>query len=303
LKEVFSRLIVLTTWETDALPPSFVDLLNQVKEVWVPCRYNFDVFRRQLKTPVFQIPHAVHTACASCFDTNEINKRFQLKEDSFVFLSTGTWQERKNLSAIIEAFLRAFPDEPNAVLIIKTLFDFTNESLARAQIFAAIQRANPPNARKAAERIKIYAEFWPDQLMQALAKRADCYVSLHRGEGWCYPLFDAACMGTPVISTAYSGPMDYLDSRYHRLVRYELTPAMRDKQGAKFAFSPDMSWAAPDVIHAASLMREVYDHRQQAMQQAEEGSIPLLRKYSSHAVGRMAAQRLTELAENICCAA
>ena len=136
--------------------------------------------------------------------------------------------------------------------------------------------------------------------MTALMQRADCLVSLHRGEGWCYPLFDAACSGTPVIATAYSGPMDYLDPQYHRLVRYELTPANQQKHAARFAFNSDMSWAAPDVTHAAELMRDVYDRREHAMKQAAQGSVLLQEKYSLDAIGRMAGRRLTELAENVC---
>jgi hypothetical protein len=47
-------------------------------------------------------------------------------------------------------------------------------------------------------------------------------------------------------------------------------------------------------------MREVYDHRQLAQQQAKEGAILLRQKYSPLAVGRMARQRFTELAESCC---
>ncbi|MDR3750538.1 MAG: glycosyltransferase [Terracidiphilus sp.] len=297
LESVFSRLIALTTWEADALPQRHVDTLNQVLEVWVPCRYNFEAFRQQLKVPVFQIPHPVHSLCPPCFDRSAFNRELGLKEDDFVFVCVGTWQERKNLQGVIEAFLRAFPHEPNAVLIVKTSFVFSPEFVGRAQIRDAIARANPPNASEAMKRVKIFPRFWPDACMAALAQRADCYVSLHRGEGWCYPLFDAACNGTPVIATAYSGPMDYLDPRHHRLVRYELTHASQQSQTVRFSFTPDMSWATPDVSHAALLMRDVYDRRQEAIAQATEGAVLLNQKYSPDAIGRMAAQRLSVVAE------
>jgi glycosyltransferase involved in cell wall biosynthesis len=298
LKGVFSRLIALTTWEADTLPSDHADILNQVLEVWVPCRYNLEAFKQQLKVPVFQIPHPVHPVYPPRFDRTVFDRELGLKEDNFVFVSVGSWQERKNLQSMIEAFLRAFPNEPNAVLVVKTSVAFAPEAVVRAQIRDAIARANPPNASEAMEHVKIFPRFWPDACMAALAQRADCYVSLHRGEGWCYPLFDAACNGTPVIATAYSGPMDYLDPRHHHLVRYELTHANHQTHAGKFAFTSDMSWAAPDASHAALLMRDVYDHRQEAIAQAAKGAVLLRQKYSPDAIGRMAAQRLTTLAEN-----
>jgi glycosyltransferase involved in cell wall biosynthesis len=300
MKPYFPKLVVLTTWETDTLPQRFVNTLNKVREVWVPCSFNLNTFSRQLTTPVFQIPHPVRTRRPSCFTRAQINRHLGLDENSFVFLTSGSWQERKNLAGVIEAFLRAFPDDPNAILFIKTFFHFTRDRLVREQVSAAIARANPADPCSAIARIKICSEFLPEEYVTALAQRANCHVSLHCGEGWCYPLFDAACDGTPVISTAYSGPMDYLDPRYHHLVRYDLVPAAREEQVMRFGFSPDMTWAAPDTLDAARQMREVYDHRQQATEQAAEGALLLKQKFAPEAIGLMASKRLEMLAEDRC---
>lgn len=299
LRDLFSRLIVVTTWEADRLPQVYVDALNQVMEVWVPSRFNLEVFRQQLKTPVFQIPHPVYHSRPACFSKAEIDKQLGWDENTFVFLAMGTWQERKNLPAAIEAFLRAFSEEPNAVLIVKTLLSFTNKDLIRTQIAEAVARAGSSLASKALARVKLCSEFWPEESVASLAQRANCFVSLHRGEGWCYPLFDAACNGTPVIATAYSGPMDYLDERYHRLVGYQMTATSQKGHTANFALTSEMSWAAPDVAQAASLMREVFENREQAAEQAAAGTIRLRQKYALEPVGRIAAQRLIELSENI----
>jgi glycosyltransferase involved in cell wall biosynthesis len=271
-------------------------------EVWVPSRFNLEVFRRQLKVPVFQLPHPVRAVCPPSIQTTEVEKHLGLSADSFVFLTVGTWQERKNIVAVLEAFLRAFPDEPDARLIIKTSFVFTNPSFVRAQVLEAIRRVSPAYPDEAIARIMVCLGNWPEENMAMLTRRANCYVSLSRGEGWCYPLFDAACNGTPVIATGYSGPLDYLDPRYHRLVRSELTPAIQRNQIANFAFTPDMSWAEPDVLDAAALMRDVYEHRQHAVEQAKEGAHLLQKKYAPDVIGRMARVRLSQLAEDSCLA-
>jgi len=267
--------------------------------VWVPSAYNLEVFQRQLQTRVFVLPHPARALTAQHFDRETIDREMGLPEGSFVFVTVGTWQERKNLPGVIEAFARAFPEEPGVYLIIKTSLRFMEEKMVYEQIAAAVARAHPRDREEAMARIRIYRHIWPEDRIALLAERADCYVSLHRGEGWCYPLFDAACKGTPVISTAYSGPMDYLDAHCDRLVRYTLIPVEQKQQKVRFAFDATMSWAEPDVEHAAELMHEVFEHRQEARERAEERA-PLLReRYSMEAVGRIATQRLTCLAANL----
>jgi glycosyltransferase involved in cell wall biosynthesis len=116
-------------------------------------------------------------------------------------------------------------------------------------------------------------------------------VSLHRGEGWGNPPFEAACNGLPVIATGYSGPADYLDDEFHYLVKYSLTPVTQKYE----FFSPEMLWAEPDISHAATLMRRVYCGRAEAEERARTAAPLLRRKFSIDAVGRMAADRLRAL--------
>jgi glycosyltransferase involved in cell wall biosynthesis len=299
MESVLNRLVVLTTWEANILPPRAVEGLNKVLEVWVPCRYNLEVFQRQLDTPVFQIPHPVRVAYPTCLSREEVNFRLGLKDDDYVFLAVATWQERKNLPGIIEAFVRAFSGSPKVKLLIKTCFTFTRVEDAVKETAMAIQRANPGGAFQAEEQIKVFDKFWPEEMVAALMQRADCYLSLHSAEGWCYPLFDAACNGTPVIATGYSGPMDYLDAQHHRLVRYDLTQCDTSRQPSYFTFTPEMVWAMPDLAHAAELMRDVYDHQEQAVQQAQVGADLLKEKFSHQAIGEMAQQRLLALADRL----
>jgi glycosyltransferase involved in cell wall biosynthesis len=294
LSSRYPRAIGITTWETDRLPQPYVDALNRLGEVWVPSVFNEQTFRRQLSVPVFRLPHPVRTVRPPQVDRATLDRALGLPPESFVFATIGTWQERKNLPAVIEAFVRAFPQEPRAHLAVKTAFTFVGPAMAQEQIADAIHRACPPDFAQAADRIHIYSKSWSTPCIDAFAARADCYVTLHRGEGWCYPLFDAACAGIPVIATAGSGPMDYLDAQHHRLVRAELVPLGRHYAGPHFSFNNDMLWHEPDVEHAATLMREVYEQRDSVRVQAQAAATLLRARYASESVGRSAAVRLAE---------
>lgn len=287
------RTIVLSTWEADALPEKYRRALNRAHEVWVPSSFNLKVFREQLTVPVVRIPHPVPFFSAASESVEELSQRLNLKSSDFVVFANATWQERKNLDGVIEAFLRAFPDDPDCILILKTRFSFVTEEAAGVQITRAIDRAGLCQGIE--KRIRVCTGIWPEGRITALSRRADCYLSLHRGEGWCYPLFDAAVSGTPVIATGYSGPMDYLDPRFHHLVRYEMTAPKEKHVSGVLIFDETMHWAEPDVDHAAQLLRGIHENREAALKMAALGAQQLAIKYSLRAVGAMARKRLDDL--------
>ena len=57
----------------------------------------------------------------------------------------------------------------------------------------------------------------------ALLARADCYVSLHRSEGFGLTLAESMALGTPVIATGYSGNTDFTTPHNSYLVDWTPT--------------------------------------------------------------------------------
>ena len=66
--------------------------------------------------------------------------------------------------------------------------------------------------------------------MAALFARADCYVSLHRAEGFGLTLAEAMALGKPVIATGFSGNTDFMTPANSYLVDWKLT--QRRSRGA-----------------------------------------------------------------------
>jgi SAM-dependent methyltransferase len=88
----------------------------------------------------------------------------------------------------------------------------------------------------------------------------DCYVSLHRSEGFGLTMAEAMALGKPVIATAYSGNLDFMDDQTAYLVPW--TESLVPESCAPYR--PGARWAEPDVDAAARLMREVVDHPEEA---------------------------------------
>ncbi|MFL6227742.1 MAG: glycosyltransferase [Pyrinomonadaceae bacterium] len=276
------NVIGMTVWETDMMPAQWRNALNHVLEVWLPCDFNVAVFRQSLERPVFKLPHPILPAHVNG-DRVEPSAFLRVSEDDFVFYSLFEWQERKSPQGLIETYLREFACETDTVLVVKT-----NPNAAGAAA-RALEEARRKTGSRA--RVELRAEGWSVPQVEALHERGDCYVSLHRGEGWGYPLFEAAARGTPVVATGFSGPLEYLTDQDHALVRYRLAEVRQPY----VYYHPRMRWAEPDLAHAAEQMRSVYEHRDDARAQAMRASVRLREQFSLEAVGQAARAKLLDL--------
>ncbi|WP_404559169.1 glycosyltransferase family 9 protein [Bradyrhizobium niftali] len=277
-----SNVIAMTVWETDTMPPAWRNPLLQAIDVWLPCRFNTEVFARGLGREPFCIPHPVPAAppaAANAVDWAAIG----IRDTDFLFYACFEWQERKNPNGLFEAFLRAFPSQTDTVLLVKT---GANAASGAAKALADAQRRWPSAAR-----VLLRAEAWDEPQLAAMHARGDCYVSLHKGEGWGYPLFEAACHGNPVVATAYSGPLDYLDPERHWLVRAKPAPV---RQSYQF-YSSSMRWGEPDVDHAVEGLRWVHANRDAARKSAQTAAGSLQSRFCPARVGELAKARLVEL--------
>jgi glycosyltransferase involved in cell wall biosynthesis len=97
--------------------------------------------------------------------------------------------------------------------------------------------------------------------VSALHRRGDCFVSLCRSEGWGLGAFDAAAYGNPVVTTGFSGHLDYLAGSPY-LVGFDVIP-VQDPSGFP-TYAPEQRWGDPDVEHGAALLRGVAADPEQA---------------------------------------
>ncbi|HUB14151.1 MAG TPA: glycosyltransferase [Acetobacteraceae bacterium] len=272
------RVIAVTVWETDTMPQHWRGVLTHAMDVWLPCRFNVEVFARGLGRTPFLLPHAI--------TEQSPNERLEVEgvgDGDFVFYSVFEWQDRKNPDGTLEAFLRAFPMPNDAVLVLKCGADAVH--WAPAALASARQRTGGQG------RVVLATAAWDAAGVRALHARGDCYVSLHKGEGWGYPLFEAAARGTPVIATGFSGPLDYLDPAAHWLVRHQLAPVRQ----RYMYYHPGMRWAEPDLGHAAEGMRWVYAHRAAARERAAAAAAQLREAHALERIGAAAKARLHAL--------
>jgi len=90
-----------------------------------------------------------------------------------------------------------------------------------------------------------------------LIAMGDCFVSLHRSEGFGLGLAEAMLMAKPVIATGYSGNLVFVNRKNSLLVDYELA----EIEEGRPIYTRGNFWVEPSIKQAAAHMRGVYEHR------------------------------------------
>ena len=268
-------------WELPHWPAPFSRVRQFVDEIWAQSDYVRSAFSRNSDTPVFKMPMAVSLPVV----TENTRKRFGLHEDHFLFyiLFDGkSWLTRKNPLAGIQAFQIAFSKKDAPVgLVVKAMNIVESDPIWQKILTIA----------KADERISILTELLPRQDAINLMASCDCYISLHRSEGFGRVIAEAMLIGQPVIVTNFSGNVDYCDSETSFLVDGDLVPL----QPGEYLFHEGQYWCDPDISVAAEKISLVFENVTLRERTAYAGQQRIIHDYSISTVAAAYSTRLREI--------
>jgi glycosyltransferase involved in cell wall biosynthesis len=129
-----------------------------------------------------------------------------------------------------------------------------------------------------------------------LIEACDCYVSLHRSEGLGLTMAEAMLMAKPVIATAYSGNLDFMNPSNAMLVDYQLRQLRGTCADYVFqVYKEHAYWANPSVDHAAVWMRWAFEHQEEAKVLGIKAREHAEQVLSPKAAGRRLKARLEEI--------
>lgn len=235
-------------WEVSTLPSDLLPAFELVDEVWVGSEFVRDALAAYTEKPVVVIPFAPQFPVVAPRPREELGL-----PEGFLFLfafDVLSSLERKNPLAIVRAYREAFGPDDGAALLIKSVNG--DRALTALEQLRYEARGRPD--------IAIVDGYMPASVKDEWIASCDCYVSLHRSEGFGLTIAEAMAFGKPVIATAYSGNMTFMREDNSYLVPFELTTV----PGEDALYPAGAVWADPDVGHAAMLMRRVFERRAEA---------------------------------------
>jgi len=194
------------------------------------------------------------------FEGVDVSKYFQTKstldltevKESFCFLVVGHWlqgdlgHDRKNIGYTIKSFLETFKNKPTPpALILKT--SHVTTSLTDKQMLLSKIETIKNTVKGKIPNIYIVHGDLTDQEMNELYNhsKVKAMVTHTRGEGFGRPLLEFSMTGKPIIATAWSGHLDFLNPQYCSLING--TIEQLDKSSVqKNVLLKESSWFKPD---------------------------------------------------------
>ena len=267
-------------WEVSTFPEEWTPSFDLVDEVWVGTRHVAEAVEAASPVPVVRMPIPVVVPEPPRQSRSELGL-----PEGFAFLFVFDYLsvfERKNPLGAVESFRKAFPEGSGASLVIKTINHEADRDNHDRLLLAAGEHAD----------VHVVDHYVSAAAKDAMIASCDCYVSLHRAEGFGLTPAEAMALGRPVIATGYSGNLDFMTPANSWLVDYELRPI----GPGNTPYPAEGEWAQPDTDSAAQAMRSVFDQPDEAAARAERGAREIARSHSPEAAGTAMERRLRWIA-------
>lgn len=267
-------------WELPELPDAWVGSFDYLDEIWVPTRFVQEAINQKTSIPVLRMPHSVSIQTSP----NLAREYFGLPENKFLFLAmydTHSVRARKNPDAVLEAFRKAFPNNPEVGLVLK----INNPASYPEEVAEIKSRLQKTPGIHVIDRILSRQEVYD------LENLCDSFVSLHRSEGFGLGLAESMFLGKPVIGTDWSGNQDFMNAGNSCPVRCRLVKLEKNEG----PYPKGQYWAEPEVDHASWYMKKIVGEPAWARSLAEAGRMTIHTDFSPAAVGALYVKRLNFL--------
>lgn len=258
-------------WELSEWPQLWSHAPRMMDELWASTAFTAQAYRRSVGTRVRHIPMAV-----TVDKSDGLTRRdFDLPDDRFLFgfaFDGHSSLSRKNPVACIRAFRCAFPggDEPVG-LLLKGLRVDDSPQWRDLEMLAA---SDP--------RIRLVTWSLPRGALLDLYRSIDAFLSLHRSEGFGRNIAECMLLGKPVITTNYSGNVDFTHPDTAALVDMKLCQV----RAGEYPFGTGQLWADPCIDHAAQQMRQIFENESWRSRIAKAGQMFIKTHYAPAVVGK-----------------
>lgn len=260
-------------WELHIWPNAWNHCFSLVDEVWASSRHIQRSAQAATIKPVRYMPMAVKLPDE--FIPIRTRTEWNLPQDKYIFVFSfdgNSFIQRKNPEAILKAFAEAFPPEDDSVrLLIKCM-----RPNAKSEAWQKIVMAT-----KSDPRILIFDSMLTKAEVLNLYSVCDCFVSLHKAEGFGRGIAEAYLVGINVVATDYGGNIDFC----RQLGGYHIAYKLVSTSASDYVEGADNFWGEPDVMHAAAAMRDALIAHRTATCVSSDRTSKLYELFSPEAVG------------------
>lgn len=196
-----------------------------------------------------------------------IENVFKNISENFCFLSVGHWlpgdlgEDRKNVGGMIKTFYETFKGKTNAPALVLKTSGGSISILDKDEITRKIKLIKETVDSPIVPNVYVVYGDLTDEEMSDLYNhpKVKSYVSFTKGEGFGRPLIEAAITGKPIITTNWSGHLDFLNKETSVLISGQLTNVHPSAQW-KGILNAEAKWFSINYAEASAYMKDVFEN-------------------------------------------
>jgi hypothetical protein len=267
--------------ETDTCAPQWIEGMNRMDINFVSSNHSKSVFENSK----FEIKHQqtgqiqgmlkLDKPIEVLFEGVDLNTYFQdnspclidfnIKE-SFAYLFVGHWlpgalgEDRKNVGLLVKAFLETFKNKKKKpALILKTSISGPSY-MDRDEVIKRISEIkNTVNSKNLPNIYLLHGDFTNEEINSIYNhSKVKAMVNLTKGEGFGRPLLEFSLTSKPILSTNWSGHIDFLNSEFTTLLGGELKPIHQSAQ-VKDMLIEGSKWFSPNHSEIGSHLKGMFE--------------------------------------------
>ena len=218
----------------------------------------------KLEKPIEVLFEGADTNIYKVIDT-PCSLNIQIKE-KFAYLFVGHWmqgdlgEDRKNVGLLIKAFFETFKNKTNKPALILKTSQVGSSYMDREEILKKIKQIRKTVNSKNLPNVYLLHGDFTDEEMNELYNhsKVKAMISLTKGEGFGRPLLEFTLVKKPLITTGWSGQMDFLNPEFNNLIGGQLTNV--HPSAANQWLLAESQWISPDHGQIGYYLKDVFEN-------------------------------------------
>jgi glycosyltransferase involved in cell wall biosynthesis len=221
----------------------------------------------ELKKPMHVLFEGYQTEIYKTIESHQV-KNIDLSsiKEQFAYLFVGHYmqgdvgEDRKNVGLLIKAFYETFKNKQNKPALILKTSQVGSSYNDREEILKKIKKIkNTINSENLPNIYLLHGEFTDEEMNELYNHpKVKAMVSLTKGEGFGRPLLEFTSTKKPLITTGWSGHMDFLNPEFTNLISGQLTKVHPSTQNQ--FLHPDSMWFSPDLAQVGFYLKDVFEN-------------------------------------------
>jgi hypothetical protein len=269
--------------EATVCKPEWVEGMNRMDMNWVSSNFSKKVFtdvsysKQDQKTkqtlgeiklikPIEVVFEGANLDVYKPLKSSEVkNINLDSIKENFCYLFVGHWMQgdfghdRKNVSLLVKAFYEVFKNKKNPPALILKASVGVASYISRDEILKRIKQIRKSVKSNTLPNIYVLNGEFNDDEMNELYNhpKVKSMVSFTKGEGFGRPLLEFGLTNKPIIASAFSGQLDFLNPEFTYLV-----PGILENvhpSAANDWLIKEAQWFKPDEGHIGNSLKDVFE--------------------------------------------